>query len=527
MNNPLYQKIILTLLALSLTVQAEPLQKRGMQRLKSQTQHALVIGINHYKAPKVLNLAGAVNDATLLKKALRQAGVQLPDERILLDAQATRVAFIQAWQNLLKQAKPGDTLILTFAGHGGQEPDMAPLGEKDGNDETLIFHDFNPKQPNQGRISDDELYGIFEKASEYKILVLIDACHSSGMVRSTTQPLGRFRSAGIWPNQPDAPPAFPTLPKSEETKPHPHVTLITAVHNDSLKVPETILDNKHHGALSWYFAQAITGKADGNQNGRLERNELESFLNEKVTKQMNHLQKPKILPRADKLSVFNLAQKPPYPERQTKTPDIAISVQNGTMPVGLKYIQLVNTTFELRFVIKNRQTTVFNHTGDKITTGSATQDWQPVIDKARLLKSLETQFDMRLSPIQISLREGDGLHKKGEFLHFNLTPGDRMEKLNALTLFSLGANGELQFLYPLSEYKDPLIIRQFPLKLPPMEIEPPLGSENFVVILCREVPTGLHKLLARVQPQLPEPEQILSHLRNNRCQVGQYAVFSD
>jgi len=96
-NHPLYHKIILTLLALSLTVQAEPLQKRGLQRLKSQTQnatqHALVIGINHYKASERLNLAGAVNDATLLKKALRQAGVQLPDERILLDAQATRVAF--------------------------------------------------------------------------------------------------------------------------------------------------------------------------------------------------------------------------------------------------------------------------------------------------------------------------------------------------------------------------------------------------------------------------------------------------
>jgi hypothetical protein len=56
-----------------------------------------------------------------------------------------------------------------------------------------------------------------------------------------------------------------------------------------------------------------------------------------------------------------------------------------------------------------------------------------------------------------------------------------MEKLNALTLFSLAANGELQFLYPLSEYKNPLIVRQFPLKLPPMEIEPPLGSENYYV----------------------------------------------
>jgi len=62
MNNPLYQKIILTLLALSLTVQAEPLQKRGMQRLKSQTQHALVIGINHCQRAVQLSR----RDATLL-----------------------------------------------------------------------------------------------------------------------------------------------------------------------------------------------------------------------------------------------------------------------------------------------------------------------------------------------------------------------------------------------------------------------------------------------------------------------------
>jgi hypothetical protein len=33
--------------------------------------------------------------------------MQLPDERVLLDAIATRYAFVQAWQNMIKQAKPG------------------------------------------------------------------------------------------------------------------------------------------------------------------------------------------------------------------------------------------------------------------------------------------------------------------------------------------------------------------------------------------------------------------------------------
>lgn len=103
---------------------------------------------------------------------------------------------------------------------------------------------------------------------------------------------------------------------------------------------------------------------------------------------------------------------------------------------------------------------------------------------------------------------------------------EREESLNALTLFSLAANGDLPFLYLLSDYKDPLVVRQIPLILPPTEIVPPLGGENLVVVLCHSPATGLHTLLARVQLHLPKPEQLIFHLHQNRCQVGQYAVFS-
>jgi len=199
-------------------------------------------------------------------------------------------------------------------------------------------------------------------------------------------------------------------------------------------------------------------------------------------------------------------------------------VQNGGVPFGLKHVRLVNTAYDLRFVVKGSQMAVFNHTGDKITTlpSRARLRWQQVIDKARFLKILQTQFDMRLEPIQISLREGDNLHRKGEYLHFSLSA---KEGLDALTLFSLATNGDLQFLYPLSEYQDPLIIEQF--IMPPMQIVPPLGGENLVAILCRSPATGLHALLARVQPQLPDSEQFLEQLHKNRCQVGQYAFFSE
>jgi len=123
------------------------------------TQHALVIGIDQYQHPDINTLKGAVNDAKLLRDALRQAGVKLPNDRVLLNKKATRNAFLKAWRNMLKKAQPGDTLILTFAGHGGQEPDKAPRGEKDGKDENLIFHDFDGTIG--GRLTDDELYGLF------------------------------------------------------------------------------------------------------------------------------------------------------------------------------------------------------------------------------------------------------------------------------------------------------------------------------------------------------------------------------
>ncbi len=369
------------------------------------TQHALVVGINQYKHANELkqltNLEGAVNDAKLLIDALREAQVQLPDRRVLLDANATRSAFLHAWRDMLKQAKVGDTLIVTFAGHGGQQPDTKPLDEKDKKDETLMFHDFNPNHSSQGRIIDDELRGLLNNASAYNILFIVDACHSSGLKRSmAAKPLGRVRSGGFW----NLTPSLPTLQtESDEEKFPEHVTMITAVDNDILLVrEEKLLDNKQHGALSWYFAKALHGEADGNKNGRLERDELERFLTEKVRTKMNDTQMPKLLPRADTKSVvilpYNAAFKPPPLE--PKVAKIAIIVENARVPSGLKQVRHVNQSqaFDLRFIVKNRYTEVFNNTGNKVITSlpsDALNLWQRVIDKERLLKVLETKRELK------------------------------------------------------------------------------------------------------------------------------------
>ena len=111
-------------------------------------------------------------------------------------------------------------------------------------------------------------------------------------------------------------------------------------------------------------------------------------------------------------------------------------------------------------------------------------------------------------------------------LHFSITPGDTSEGLNALTLVNMTGDGKLQFLYPLSRYKDSPIVQEFPYNLPPLKVVPPFGGDNLVAVLCAKPATGLHTLLAESHSEIPEPEQIISHLRVNQCQVGQYAFFS-
>ncbi len=500
-------------------------------------QYALVVGINEYQhadGRNLRNLAGAVNDAEVLRDALREAQVQLPDERVLLDGKATRAAFINAWQNMLNQAQPGDTLILTFAGHGGQQTDTEPLDEKDGFDETLMFHDF--KSPNQGLIKDEELYALFKKASDYRVVFVVDSCHSSGMVRSMARRVGLSRAGGQWGISTDSPPPppFPTLPaESEDGKTLEHVTLITAVHSDSLVVNETTFKGQSHGALSWYFAKALDGQADGNQNGRLERGELDSFLQEKIGDQMNNSQQPKMRPRADNQAVIVLpsgATLEPPPVRPNLSPIRIVVENNISVPSGLKHVSLSRSdqAFDLRFEGTYQGIKVFNNTGDQTArlSNSTLDSWQRVIDKERLLKALETQFDMSLKPIKISLKEGDNVHKKGDKRTFSVASGDSSEGLNALTLFNLAGDGEMQFLYPLVNYQDSLLIQQFPYRLPPMKVVPPYGEDNLVAILCAKPVTGLHTLLTQTQPMIPEPEQIIGYLRSNRCQVGQYAFFS-
>ncbi len=92
-------------------------------------------------------------------------------------------------------------------------------------------------------------------------------------------------------------------------------------------------------------------------------------------------------------------------------------------------------------------------------------------------------------------------------------------------MFNLAGDGTLQFMYPLVEYGDSYKINKLPYKLPPLKVMPPFGSDNLVVILCRQPAYGLHRLL-KYNSKIPTIEQVMARLNANSCQIGQYGFFT-
>jgi hypothetical protein len=79
-----------------------------------ERKYALVIGINKYVDRRIPELQSAVNDAEGVARALEQRfGYEaevLPD--------ATRESLLRALNRLAIEARPGDSVVIYFAGHG-------------------------------------------------------------------------------------------------------------------------------------------------------------------------------------------------------------------------------------------------------------------------------------------------------------------------------------------------------------------------------------------------------------------------
>lgn len=137
-------------------------------------KRALCMGVNYVGTSS--ELSGCLHDAEDWTEALSARGFEVSQ---LLESHATLAGMREGLTALVESAKDGDSLVVTYSGHGTFVPDEDG-DEPDGFDEALCPYDVAEAGP----LIDDEIAGIFALLAPGARLVLIsDSCHSGTVAR--------------------------------------------------------------------------------------------------------------------------------------------------------------------------------------------------------------------------------------------------------------------------------------------------------------------------------------------------------
>jgi hypothetical protein len=138
-------------------------------------RRALAIGIDAYATQP---LSGCVADARSAGDALLALGFEVQS---LFDEDATRQGIETALERLLANSRPGDTVVIHYAGHGTQLPDLNQ-DEGDGFDEAWVPYDY---MSGEFFIDDDQgrLFDRYRTAG-IELVLFTDCCHSGTSTRA-------------------------------------------------------------------------------------------------------------------------------------------------------------------------------------------------------------------------------------------------------------------------------------------------------------------------------------------------------
>jgi hypothetical protein len=130
------------------------------------------IGVNlldaaHYGAD--FALASCVNDARKMQEIAEALGY---DATTFENDYATAANFTGFMRGAINDLLAGDSLLITFSGHGSQLPNTSDDKEADLLDETLCFYD--------RMLIDDEFYALLAQLREgVRVHAVFDSCHSA------------------------------------------------------------------------------------------------------------------------------------------------------------------------------------------------------------------------------------------------------------------------------------------------------------------------------------------------------------
>lgn len=452
----------------------------------------LVVGIDDYTyIPK---LHGAVNDAVDIADALGAGGAEVT---LLLDVAATRAAILGAWQDILDRAAPGDRLVVSYAGHGSNEPEHVIGSEEDGLDENFLLAGFAPRGAAAGeRIRDDEIADLLARSAHLEVIFVADSCHSGTVTRDVKPALGyRYVTPEGIENDPLPPP--PPLPAGGEVE--DNVALFLAAVNEAEKVPEVLIDGVARGALSYAFASGIRGAADLDGDGVITKGEFEAHVRRTVRRKSDGVQLPQSSPvgqEARPLMAVRGEVPPSVPQTPARVPLLARPFADlPPLAVTGDWSGVEGVREGPSGHLRREGAVLRSSVGDPVAVAPDRATRQAVVDKHRLVEALGALAHPRLD---IAFDAGDRTYRQGEVLRIGIVG----RSTRYLTLFNLGADGTMSFLYPV---RDAALSLDDPAHTPvsdrvslPVRVEPPFGADHVVAVETATPAADLRQGLARL-----------------------------
>jgi len=486
--------------------------------------YGLTVGIDDYEG-SVNDLDGAVNDAKDVAQALDRAGAR--EVVRLFNDDASKAAITVAWDKLLANAKPGDTIVFSYAGHGGQEPAPPTRHDKKAIESFLLGH-FEPSGPGtRERILDDEMFAWLEEADRrgVKVVFVADSCHSGGMERSASAAGVKFRRMDyrVIADQLKLPP-----PTDTEVDDLQNVTFVAAVPADKL-VPEVSIEGQKRGALSWAFSRALEGRADKDGDGKVSEFELLGYIVPAVHALVESQQTPQVLPlRARSVPLVTLreggAKAEVPPDAESLKLKLAVEGGNTSAVSDLPFVTVVTDKSQAD-LIWSADGKVEHVVGGVVAENVEARSIKGVVSKWAALKWLNHQA--ALAPIPAKLLGGNQRYAVGDLVEVEFAGA----KYPHLTLFNLPPDGRVEFYVPdpdkpneaSKDWSSAPIHETFKVD------KPPYGAEHMVAIFSKNDLSDLHAALASMTT--PERAQALrplleETLKGNDVQIGVIDIYT-
>jgi hypothetical protein len=500
--------------------------------------HAVVVGIDAYE--NLTPLEGAVNDARDIADVLTERGA---DVTPLFDHEASRSAIVSALRRAIQSATAGDTVIFSFAGHGGQEPEALVGDEPDGMDEVFFLGAYNSWGEGAGeRLRDNDIAALMmEVPTDVAFILIADSCHSGTMTRApkSTAVFGksRFDDLGLIEDDPLPPPPNVT---HEARASLPSSIVYLAAARDNQRTWELTIDGEQRGALSYSFARALEGRAAAG-DGETTLTDLRAFVRTEVGQKTfgrqdadvqfdEHVKSPGQSTAGDAIyRLFNPEAEVLAPAEQVEE-ELALAA-----PPEVHHGALDDTSVgsDVKLIWDAPGSALFDRiSGDLIARPKNEAALNDAVLAWRAARALSSWVSKR--PAEVRLSDGNERYFVGGDISIEVPIPDAAPDFLFVTIVNLSSSGKVQYVFPDEATAADGVDRigaLGSLRFNNIPVIPPVGADNLIAVFSKSPPVALRRALWDINGQV-EPLALLEKLSSmagdpSQFRIGLRTVYTD